>query len=118
MRFLADENFPLPSSQCLRQAGYDVASISEDSWGIDNVEVLARSVDEQRFILTFDRDYGELIYRLRLPPPIGIIYLRFRPHYPTEAAEVLLNLLQIEEIQFEERFTIIERDRLRQRPMP
>ena len=80
--------------------------------------MLARSVDEQRFILTFDPDYGELIYRLRLPPPIGIIYLRFCPHYPTEAAEILLSLLQIEGMQFEKRFTIIERDRLRQRPMP
>ena len=62
MRFLADENFPLPSIQCLRQAGYDVASISEDSWGIEDVEVLARSVDEQRFILTFCSRCGEEIF--------------------------------------------------------
>ncbi len=40
-----------------------------------NPEVLARAVDEQRIILTFDRDYGELIYRFRLPPPKGVIYL-------------------------------------------
>jgi Domain of unknown function (DUF5615) len=34
MRFLADENFPFPSIRLLRQAEYDIASISEDSSGI------------------------------------------------------------------------------------
>jgi predicted nuclease of predicted toxin-antitoxin system len=118
MRLLADENFPFPSIRLLRQAEYNIASISEDNSGIEDVEVLARAVNEQRFILTFDRDYGELIYRLRLPSPIGVIYLRFRPHYPTEPAEILLNLFQAEGVQFESRFTILERDRLRQRPLP
>jgi predicted nuclease of predicted toxin-antitoxin system len=118
MRFLADENFPFPSIRLLRQAEYDIASISEGSSGIEDVEVLSRAVDEQRFILTFDRDYGELIYRLRLTAPIGVIYLRFRPHYPAEPAEILLNLLRAEGVQFESRFTILERDRLRQRPLP
>ena len=69
-------------------------------------------------ILTFDRDYGELIYRLRLRSPKGVIYLRFRPHTPEEPASILLNLLQIEGLQFQERFTVVDRDRIRQRPLP
>ena len=118
MRFLANENFPLPSVRQLRFVGYDVASITEDSPGIEDTEVLARAVDEQRVILTFDSDYGELIYRLRLPSPMGVIYLRFRPHTPEEPATLLLNLLQIEELQFEERFTVVDSSSIRQRPLP
>jgi predicted nuclease of predicted toxin-antitoxin system len=118
MRFLANENFPLPSVRLLREGGYDVASITEDSPGIEDTEVLARAVDEQRMILTFDSDYGELIYRLRLPSPRGVIFLRFRPHSPEEPAIVLLNLLQIEELQFEERFTVVDSSSIRQRPLP
>jgi predicted nuclease of predicted toxin-antitoxin system len=118
MRFLANENFPLPSVHLLREEGYDVASITEDSPGIEDREVLARAVDEQRVILTFDRDYGELIYRLRLRSPMGVIYLRFRPHTPEEPAIMLLNLLQIEELQFEERFTVVDSSSIRQRPLP
>ena len=75
------------------------------------------NADEERVILTFDRDYGELIYRLRLRSPRGVIYLRFRPHTPEEPASILLNLLQTEGLQFEERFTVVERDRIRQRPL-
>ncbi|MHC5674837.1 DUF5615 family PIN-like protein [Nostoc sp.] len=77
MRFLANENFPLPSVRLLRQAGYDVASVTEDSPGIEDTEVLTRAANDQWVILTFDRDYGELIYRLKLPSPMGVIYLRF-----------------------------------------
>ena len=118
MRFLANENFPLLSVRILRQAELEVASVTEDSPGIEDSEVLARAADEERVILTFDRDYGELIYRLRLRSPRGVIYWRFRPHTPEEPASILLNLLQIEGLQFEERFTVVDRDRIRQRPLP
>ncbi len=118
MQLLANENFPLASVQLLRQAGYETASITEDSPGIKDLEVLTRAVDEQRIILTFDRDYGELIYRFQLPPPPGVIYLRFRPHTPKEPAAILLNLFQTEELQIERRFTIVEHDKIRQRPLP
>ncbi|MEG4058304.1 MULTISPECIES: DUF5615 family PIN-like protein [unclassified Microcoleus] len=69
-------------------------------------------------IFTFDRDYGELIYRLRLRSPRGVIYLRFRPHTPEEPASILLNLLQTEGLQFEERFRVVEADRICQSPLP
>ncbi len=118
MRFLANENFPLPSVRLLRQAGYDVAFVTEDSPGIEDTEVLTRAANEKWVILTFDRDYGELIYRFRLPSPTGVIYLRFCPHTSEEPATLLLNLLQIEGLQFEERFTVVERNQIRQRSLP
>jgi predicted nuclease of predicted toxin-antitoxin system len=93
MRFLANENFPLPSVRLLRREGYELAWVTEDSPGIEDSQVLTRAADEQRVIITFDRDYGELIYRLRLPSPTGVMYLRFRPHTPEEPAVLLLNLL-------------------------
>ena len=118
MRFLANENIPLPSIRLLRQAGYDITAIIEDSPGIPDTSVLARAADEQRIILTFDRDYGELIYRQRLRSPSGIIYLRFQPQTPTEPAEVLLNLFQRKDLEFQQRFTVVSRDQIRQRNLP
>jgi hypothetical protein len=46
------------------------------------------NADEERVILTFDRNYGEHIYRWRLRSPRGVIYLRFRPHTPEEPASI------------------------------
>jgi predicted nuclease of predicted toxin-antitoxin system len=117
VKFLANENFPLLSVQNLRKAGYDVVAISENSPGIEDREVLAWALSEQRIILTFDRDYGELVYKSALSPPSGVIYLRYQPQNPSEPAEQLLTLLRRKELQFEGRFTVVERDQLRQRPL-
>jgi predicted nuclease of predicted toxin-antitoxin system len=118
MRFLANENFPLTSVNRLRQAGYDIASITEDSPGIADSEVLARAANEERIILTFDRDYGELIYRLGMPSPMGVVYFRYQPLTPEESAEYLLRLLSVEGLFLQRRFTVLTRTQVRQRPLP
>jgi predicted nuclease of predicted toxin-antitoxin system len=118
MRLLANENIPLPSTCLLRQAGYDITAITEDSPGIPDTMVLGLAADAQRIILTFDRDYGELIYRKRLRLPGGLIYLRFQPQTPTEPAEILMNLFQSGNFEFEQRFAVISRDQIRQRNFP
>lgn len=118
MRFLANENYPLPSIRRLRQSGYDTAAIIEDSPGVSDAVVLARAVNEQRIILTFDRDYGELIYRLRQPAPPGLVYYRLVPATPIEPAEILLKLLADPNVSLGQKFTVIERASTRQRPLP
>ena len=61
MNFLANENFPLLSIHQLRNAHHDVASVIEDTPGAKDHEVLTRAQKEKRIVLTFDRDYGELL---------------------------------------------------------
>lgn len=64
MKFLANENFPYPSVIELRQAGYDVKSILDISPSISDEEIMQIAINENRTILTFDRDYGELIFKM------------------------------------------------------
>jgi len=59
MRVLADENFPRPSLEVLRKAGWDVFSIAEECPGISDEEVAALCAKQHRFLLTFDKDFGE-----------------------------------------------------------
>lgn len=118
MKFLADENFPLLSVQRLREANYDIVAIMEVSPGIKDREVLARGVSEKRVILTFDRDYGELVYRLGLKPPAGVLYFRYQPRHPLEPAQQILVMLQEGKLEFSGRFTVVEREQVRQRPLP
>ncbi|WP_051084275.1 DUF5615 family PIN-like protein [Segetibacter koreensis] len=63
MKLLANENFPKASVLLLRSLGYDVTSIGEDSPSISDRSVMQIAEAEQRIIQTFDRDYGELIYK-------------------------------------------------------
>ncbi len=117
MQFLANENFPLKSVRILRGAGHEVAAVIEDSPGAKDHEIMVRAAREEHIILTFDRDYGELIYRLRHPIPAGLIYFRFAPSTPREPAEIVLQLLTVKGLVLEGRFTVVERTQIRQRPL-
>ncbi|HKH49367.1 MAG TPA: DUF5615 family PIN-like protein [Thermoanaerobaculia bacterium] len=118
IRFLANENIPLGSVYGLRDAGYDVLAAAESFPGAGDPEVLAHAHRERRILLTFDRDYGELIYRRGLPAPLGLVYFRFTPASPLHVAEVLEDLRAISRLSLEGRYTVVEQERIRQRPLP
>ena len=116
--FLADENFPLPSIYLLRNAGYEVNAVIEDSPGVEDTEVMARAASEQFVVLTFDRDYGELIFHRRLPAPLGVIHLRFVSATPEEAGHRLLDLFGAGELPLESFYTVVDQNQIRQRRLP
>jgi predicted nuclease of predicted toxin-antitoxin system len=117
IRLLLNENIPLASARLLRKVGLDIISILEDSPGISDQEIMERANREGRIIVTFDRDYGELIYRQHLPAPIGVLYLRFTPLTPEEPADYVLRLLKYKNIPLAGRFTVADRTQIRQRPL-
>ena len=118
MRFLADENFPLPSLRRLRGADHDVAAVASEEPEVPDERVLFRAFREGRIILTFDRDYGRLLYESGLPPPSGVVYFRFVPSSLEEPAEYLLRLLGPPDFSVLDRLPVVERDRVRQRVLP
>ncbi|MDP0500792.1 MAG: DUF5615 family PIN-like protein [Verrucomicrobiota bacterium JB022] len=118
MKLLANENVPRPSVLRLKSLGWNVASVMDLRAGIPDEEVLAWAEREGRVIWTFDRDYGELIFKKRLPPPAGVIYMRFEPDTPLQPAEVLLALAASPAIAFVGKYsTLMSPSQLRQRPL-
>lgn len=115
MRFLANENFPFPSLKHLRHSGYEVISIAEELSGISDEEVLKKAVAEELIVLTFDRDYGELIFRYQQETPPAVVYFRTKGQAPEEAGKILVDKIERERIQLEGFFTVIEKTGTRQR---
>ncbi len=70
MRILANENFPGEAIAALRARGHDVAWVRTDAPGSSDVQVLERAQREHRIVVTFDKDFGELAFRSRLPSSI------------------------------------------------
>jgi predicted nuclease of predicted toxin-antitoxin system len=60
MRFLANENFPGAAVTALEAAGHDVVWIRTAAPGAIDRDVLAWAAREERILLTFDKDFGEL----------------------------------------------------------
>lgn len=63
MKFLANENISLASVTYLKSAGFDVMAIGVDYFGISDREVMQLAINESRIIITYDCDYGELIFK-------------------------------------------------------
>ncbi|MDE0298746.1 MAG: DUF5615 family PIN-like protein [Candidatus Poribacteria bacterium] len=76
MRLLADENFPRVTVRLLRSCGHDLMWIHEITPGINDVLVLARATTEKRTLITFDKDFGDLVFRQKFKAPAGIILVR------------------------------------------
>jgi len=115
---LADENVPLLSVRFLREAGVDIRSVSEIDPRATDQSVLELARAEDRLLATFDRDFGELIYRRDYPAPRGVVFLRFIPATPEEPGEVLQSLLERPDIELDHRFTTVTREQVRQRLLP
>ena len=76
MKFLANENVAGDAVIALRKKGHDVAWIRTDAPGSKDEAVLARAMAEQRILLTFDKDFGELAFRSHLVATCGIVLFR------------------------------------------
>ncbi|MCF8364781.1 MAG: DUF5615 family PIN-like protein [Bacteroidales bacterium] len=115
MKLLANENFPNTSVRILRLAGYDICSIGDDFPGIMDEEVVQLAVDENRTILTFDSDYGELIFKHGYKPSAGVIYLRWEGFQPDEPGNLLVEILKSGKLEFSGMLTVISKNSIRQR---
>lgn len=116
MKFLANENIPLKSIEVLREKGFDVKSVSELFPGISDKEVLTFAKKEQRIILTFDKDYGYLLYKEGIAFKNGLVYFRFTPENPADAGEMLAKLIS-SGVTFKGFFTVVHSKSIRQKPL-
>ena len=73
LKFLANENIPAEIIAELSKS-YDIISISQENPGISDKQVMQMAQEQNRYILTFDRNYGDLVYHQLLESPPAIIY--------------------------------------------
>lgn len=66
MNFLADENVDRQIVERLRYVGFNVRYIAETAAGISDDEVLDLANSEESLLLTADKDFGELVFRLKI----------------------------------------------------
>ena len=115
MKLLANENFPLASVKYMRNTGFDITSIGTDNPGISDEQVMDIAIKEERTILTFDSDYGELIFKYEYQPSAGVIFIRTLPSAPDEAGRLIERLIISGEFEFRKTFTVIDANGIRQR---
>jgi len=115
VNLLANENFPKASVLFLRELGYDITSIGEDNPSVSDDSVMTIAQQEQRLILTFDRDYGELIFKYNYKPEQGVLYLRLTDYSPEDPGRIVHELLSANKLEIARRLTVFDGSTIRQR---
>ena len=115
-RFLANENVPGDAVRAARAAGHDVAWMAEVAPGEEDDLVLARALRERRVLVTFDKDFGELVFRRGRQASCGIVLLRPRLQSPAYLAQLFLNVLR-RGLNLERHFTVARDQMLRIIPL-
>jgi predicted nuclease of predicted toxin-antitoxin system len=116
MRFLANENFPGTAVAALIAAGHDVVWVSNAAPGTSDPDVLRWAIRDERVLLTFDKDFGELAGASALPGTCGVVLFRMPMPNPSDIGPRLSNLVTSRD-DWAGHFSVIEPGRIRMRPL-
>ena len=112
MKFLADEGVDKPIVDLLRSTGFDIHYVLETNRGADDDKVLQIANEESRVLLTQDKDFGEMVYRLQ-KTHLGIVLIRLKEQTATEKAELVNYVLVEYGDKLKKAFTVIQPTSLR-----
>jgi predicted nuclease of predicted toxin-antitoxin system len=117
MQFLANENFSLDAVTALRNDGHDEIWIRTDAPGSRDVDILRRAVAENRILLTFDKDFGDLAFQFGLTATCGIVLFRLRAQSSAALAALVAAAIR-SRTDWAGNFSVVEPSRIRVRALP
>jgi predicted nuclease of predicted toxin-antitoxin system len=117
MRLCANENIPEDCVSRLRQRGHDVFWIRETIPGSSDLDVIARARSEQRLLITFDKDFGELVFRKGAKAAHGIILFRISQPSSVAVSERIASVLDSRN-DWLGWFSVVDDSTIRMRSLP
>ena len=117
MRFLVDENISNLVRSALLGAGFEVSALEQGQRGSDDIVVLALAEQEERIVITEDRDFGELVIRRRLPVA-GVLLIELEELSNASEAERVLAVVTSLQEGLIGHLVVVEPSRTRIRPLP
>ncbi len=117
MRLCANENLPEECILRLRRDGHDVLWIREAAPGNPDDAVLVRAREENRLLITFDKDFGELVFRRGANASQGVVLFRIAQPSAAVLAERVAAVLALRD-DWAGHFSVVEEFIVRMRPLP
>lgn len=117
MRLCANENIPGDCVAALRQSGHDVLWIREAARGSPDDTVLAIAQSQERLLITFDKDFGELVYRRGAAASGGVVLFRLHKPSPDFVAKRVTQILESRS-DWTGCFSVVDEHSIRMRHLP
>jgi predicted nuclease of predicted toxin-antitoxin system len=115
VKLLADEGVDAGIVARLRSAGHDVVYVAELSPGITDDAVLELANADERILMTADKDFGELVFRLRRAT-VGVLLVRLAGMPSEGRAEAITQAIEVHGDQMAGAFTVLSPGLVRIRP--
>ncbi len=115
MNFVADEGIDAQIVTRLREEEHQVWYVAEMSPGVSDTEILTLANRESCILLTFDKDFGDLVFRQRRAS-FGVILIRLHGFAPQQKADIVATTIQRHEAELPHKFTVITPHKIRVRP--
>ncbi len=112
MRFVADECLDGRIIQRLIADGHDLVIMRAELTGRTDADVLRMTQERDALLVTEDKDFGELVFRMRASHA-GVVLVRMHGLTGAEQAEIVSRVVRSRGEQLLHAFTVINQDRLR-----
>ena len=94
-----------------------MVSVTEQFPGIRDTDVLRIAHEEQRLIITQDKDFGELAVRFGLPASSDVLLIRIGRGLPHDDAERTVAVVR-SRADWSGHFSVVDDERIRMQPLP
>jgi predicted nuclease of predicted toxin-antitoxin system len=106
MKLLIDESLNFRLLNACQSAGISFICVKDIMRGALDTEIIQFSNDNERIILTEDKDFGELVFKQNLKP-YGVIFLRYSPLETADASIALFKCLTEHQTELQGNFIAI-----------
>lgn len=112
MKFLADEGVDISIVRGLRASGFDVYYVIEEVRSLGDDELLQIAYAENRILITRDKDFGELVFRLN-KLHTGVILIRLEGYHTKDRSEIVCKAIKQHLTDLDNAFAVIQPNAIR-----
>lgn len=112
MKLLVDESSGKKLSDHLNSEGHDTVYVGSRMAGAEDSDVLAESTEEERVLVTNDKDFGKHVFQ-KGERSVGVMLLRLQVDTPENRIDVVDRVLELHGDKLPGAFTVVEDERVR-----
>jgi predicted nuclease of predicted toxin-antitoxin system len=112
LKVIVDVGVGAAVEKVLRELGHDVVSVRDLDPRMDDRKIVARAADEERLVVTMDKDFGELVFR-EGTRHAGVLLLRLDEATGHKKANVIRYLFEKHADHLSDHFSVYQSGRLR-----
>ncbi len=112
LKFLIDESSGGKLAKALKENGYDAVYLGDYYPGAIDEDILKKAKNDERVIITNDKDFGDLILR-QGKLSNGVILLRLKIDKPLNRIKFVLAIIKELGIKLNKKFIIVSENKIR-----